>query len=577
MRALLITLSRRRTLVLLIATLLSSVVSHLSAEGVPLEWEYRWSGEEAWQPIEIPSNPPGRGDAKVLWLRSELPATPVPDPSLFVFSIDTAAIFYLDGEQIYASVPHAPGEEVPFRGWPWHMVRFPEGSGGRELTVRVYSDYRDIGLWGNVIYGNRADLTIYIAQRDLLRFLSATVLLAVGVMSLIAFFSGPNRWNYLLLFSIVFLMTIWTVTNSFSKQWIGGDIWWWDLAEAVLPMVIFALFSRLLTRYLGGAYRLLFTAFFWTYIAAALFTFLFPLAGIVPLHAVYAPQDVLYFLFWLATLVASIRTARTGDREAMILTITFFLAGVTGAYSVLVAHSVVTWSDNFYYLSLLILAVGLSVLVGRRFSRVYSALRARTGELETLNENLESIVEQRTDELQREKEKLQELSSIDFLTGLYNRRQFTELLHKAMSNAHRRGGNLLFMIFDVDRFKELNDTHGHLVGDVVLRNVAAVISTHLRLGDIAGRFGGDEFVALLSDVEPATLPATVERVRDSVRSHDWFETTYQVTVSTGAALYDPQRHKENVDLLIGEADQALYEAKRSGRDQSRIAPNPSIP
>lgn len=562
---------RGRLRLLLVLVVLPLFPVSVIANGVALDWEYRWSEQEQWRRTSEPSNPPGRSGSSLLWLRSRLPEEPVADPTLFVFSIDTAAIFYLDGEEIYSFPEHTPGEAVAFAGWPWHMVRFPEGSAGSELTVRVYSDYRDIGLWGNVIYGNRGDLTVYLFGRDLPRFLSATVLLAVGVMSLIAFASGPGRWNYLLLFSIVSVMTVWTVTSSFSKQFIGGSIWWWDLADASLLMVIFALFSRLLMRYLAGPYKRVFALFFWAYTVFGILTFLLPVTGAVPLHAVYAPQDLLYLVFWLATFVASLRTARSGDPEGTILTVTSVLAGLSGAYSVLVAHSVVAWTDNFHHFTLLILAVGLSILVGRRFSKVYSDLRVRTSDLESLNENLESIVEQRTRELQKEKEKLQELSSIDFLTGLYNRRQFTELLEKAMSNARRRGGRLLFMIFDVDRFKELNDTHGHLVGDVVLRNVAAVISTHLRLGDVAGRFGGDEFVALLTDVDPETLGATVERVRDSVRQHDWFEETYQVTVSSGAALYDAERHGENVDLLIGEADHALYEAKRGGRDQSRIA------
>lgn len=543
-----------------------------------LLWEYRWSPQEEWRLTPSPVNPPGRGDARVLWLRTSIPDQNVRDPALFIFSIDTAAIFYIGGERIYAFPDHAPGERPLFAGWPWHLISLPEDSGGNELLIRVYSDYRDIGLWGSVIFGNRAELHGYVAQRDLLRFLSGTVLLAVGIVALIAFLFGPSRRNYLLLTLIVLLMTIWTLSSSYSKQYIGGSPLFWQYLENTLPMVIFALVAVLIQRFMEDRERILYRLFGWVYAGVALLSLLLPLAGVMPLHAVHAPQDILFVFFWTTTLVSAIRHVRKGNRDGVILLSTFAAAGVIVAYSIPVSYSLVPWIDDLDHLMLMVFALGLSVLVGRRFAAVYGVLRNRTAELEHLNANLEAIVEERTEALESanlalrtEKEKLQRLSSIDDLTGLYNRREFSSLMAKAMAGAERRQEALLFMILDVDHFKELNDTFGHLVGDIVLRSVADVLSQHLRAGDFAGRLGGDEFVALLTDVTRDSVESTIERIRLAIRNHDWFTEEYHVTISCGAALYERSRHGRAVELLLSDADSALYEAKRSGRDRSCVA------
>lgn len=563
---------------LLLLSLCVAPVGLFSQEsGTGLDWEFRWSEEEEWRPTAAPSNPPGRNGRSVLWLRTRLPGADVPDPALFIYSIDTAAIVFFRDEAIYAFPEHTPDKAPAFGGWPWHIVRLPENSEGAELLFRVYSEYRDIGLWGTVAYGNRADLHGSIAAKDLPRFFSGTVLLAVGVISLLAFIFGPARWNYLYLFVIVILMVIWTVASSYSKRYIGGSPLFWQYLENVLPLVIFAFVAELLHRFLIPPERLVFRVYTWVFAVAAFFAVILPLSGVIPLYSLHLPQDALFVLFWVTALVSGVRNLRKGNRDAVIFLATFLLAGLVVAYSIPVSYGIVPWTDDLVHLALLIFAVGLSIMVGRRFARVYSDLSSRTAELENLNANLEGIVEERTEELEAtnlalrdEKEKLQRLSSIDDLTGLYNRREFSYLMAKAMGAAQRRGEGLLFLILDVDNFKEFNDTYGHLVGDIVLRTVASVLSGELRAGDFAGRFGGDEFVALLTGVEATAVEPTVERIRKAIRNHDWFAEEYKVTVSCGAALYAEERQKRDVELLLADADRALYEAKRGGRNRSCI-------
>lgn len=166
-------------------------------------------------------------------------------------------------------------------------------------------------------------------------------------------------------------------------------------------------------------------------------------------------------------------------------------------------------------------------------------------------------------------QRLAELAHYDNLTGLVNRRLFTDRLQHALSHAARKNGSLAVFFLDLDRFKQLNDTLGHDAGDQLLRGFARRVSGQLRAADTFARFGGDEFVALLEDVNKQDaeliaekiLAATAEPFR--LEEHPW-----QVTPSIGIALY-PEAG-EDADSLLHHADTALYQAKQEGRATYRF-------
>ena len=171
------------------------------------------------------------------------------------------------------------------------------------------------------------------------------------------------------------------------------------------------------------------------------------------------------------------------------------------------------------------------------------------------------------DELRRRNQQLDEASRTDAVTGLGNRWHVKERLAELSSGARRHGQSLAVLMIDLDRFKEVNDLFGHPAGDAVLKEVARRLTSALRHEDVAGRWGGDELLAVLPFTDLAAAQAIGERVRATVRAEPILlneGASLHVTVSVGCAagVTDPT-------VLVRAADEALYEAKRAGRDTVR--------
>jgi diguanylate cyclase len=153
----------------------------------------------------------------------------------------------------------------------------------------------------------------------------------------------------------------------------------------------------------------------------------------------------------------------------------------------------------------------------------------------------------------------------DFLTGILNRKGFTEKLESLVTNTT----NFCLLMLDIDHFKSFNDKHGHLVGDEVLKFVANNIQKTVRGGDVVARFGGEEFVVILPKTELLGAKAVAENIRTSfakmkLQRKNQSEDLGNITVSIGGAQY---LLCENLETLINRADEALYFAKNSGRNR----------
>ena len=164
-------------------------------------------------------------------------------------------------------------------------------------------------------------------------------------------------------------------------------------------------------------------------------------------------------------------------------------------------------------------------------------------------------------------ERLQEISIHDSLTKIYNRRYFMLRYLEEFERAKKFNLSLSFLMIDVDHFKKINDTYGHLVGDAVLREVAALIKENTREIDFIARYGGEEFSAILPETDKAGAIMMAERIssRISRRQIKVFDETLNLTISAGVAAF-PQNTIHS-DVLVEIADKALYKAKLSGRNR----------
>ena len=174
------------------------------------------------------------------------------------------------------------------------------------------------------------------------------------------------------------------------------------------------------------------------------------------------------------------------------------------------------------------------------------------------------ITEKKETELELEHKNmiLSEMSTTDGLTKIGNHRTLIENLKVGISEADRTNSPLSIAIFDIDDFKKVNDSKGHVYGDKVLVEVASIIKNSIRDTDIAGRYGGEEFMVIFNNAELATASNAAERIRDSVEKHV-FPEGITVTISGGVKQYGG----ENMTDLIHQADKRLYEAKRNGKNQ----------
>ena len=168
-------------------------------------------------------------------------------------------------------------------------------------------------------------------------------------------------------------------------------------------------------------------------------------------------------------------------------------------------------------------------------------------------------------------EQVQRLASRDELTRTLNRRSLIAALERERNRAERSGQPFCIAMIDLDRFKGVNDTYGHAAGDAVLRAFAAQVHETMRMTDVFGRYGGEEFLLVLVGAAGAEALEAVERIRISVAAHDWraIVPDAPVTISAGVAGF---RKGETIEELLHLADQALYQAKRDGRNRSILNP-----
>ena len=175
--------------------------------------------------------------------------------------------------------------------------------------------------------------------------------------------------------------------------------------------------------------------------------------------------------------------------------------------------------------------------------------------------------------LQSANGELQRLATTDRLTGTWNRAYFDEVAAQETARAARYGEPLSLLLFDVDHFKAINDTHGHLVGDQVLIELTRRVRDQLRAIDVLARWGGEEFVVMLPHCGAAEAEQVAEKLRARVQDPP-FAQVGQVTSSFGVAAF---RHSDNLDTWLKRADEALYAAKAGGRNRVCVAPAPGIP
>jgi diguanylate cyclase (GGDEF)-like protein len=207
-----------------------------------------------------------------------------------------------------------------------------------------------------------------------------------------------------------------------------------------------------------------------------------------------------------------------------------------------------------------------------RLSRALRSLLRRIGFAEERTREAELRATENALQMEADIIKLRQLADTDFMTGLLNRRAFLPLADDALEFCRRYKRSMATLMIDIDHFKKINDTYGHGAGDHVIKAIADIVNAKIRGTDKAARFGGEEFVVLLRELDQETAMMLAERIRVAIEqapiSHG--DKAIPVTASIGVSMFT--EGDRDVQDLIERADQGLYNAKKTGRNRISLAP-----
>lgn len=225
-----------------------------------------------------------------------------------------------------------------------------------------------------------------------------------------------------------------------------------------------------------------------------------------------------------------------------------------------------------------LVVIGWNALLSRRVRAQTKLIRAQLDESRKLREQAEAAHQEKVDALanlmvvQKDlllaQEKLRFQATHDPLTGLWNRAALLDALHREVARMLRSGSPMAVLLLDVDHFKQVNDTQGHLTGDAVLQEIGRRLTSNTRPYDVAGRYGGEEFLVILPECGHDEAWHGAERIRLAIASTPLHagDAEVQLTVSIGASVAFEQPESEAA--LLRDADAALYKAKSEGRNRT---------
>jgi diguanylate cyclase len=202
--------------------------------------------------------------------------------------------------------------------------------------------------------------------------------------------------------------------------------------------------------------------------------------------------------------------------------------------------------------------------------RVLSRIMHEVKGLKSINRKFIKKLEQQTKEIERlrdELRKVKEEANVDALTGLRNRRSFERTLQEFFRDYKKFGYPFSLIMMDLDNFKDVNDTYGHLVGDRVLKEIGNILRNYLRAKDIPARTGGEEFAIILPGVTKKEAMMVAERLRKVISKHPIRTDSAEIRVTASFGVAEINENYDEPEDILREADRNLYQAKRTGKDK----------
>lgn len=557
------------------------------------EWEFHWDrllAPEDFRGAGLPASSfaavPGMWEGAALRGRTRpqgfatyrltvlLDRTPEP-LALRIRTVSSAFLLFADGRPVAAAgtVGTTAAASVPAYG-P-QVVPLPEAEGRLELVLQVSNfHYRTGGVWRPLWIGSYRELSALHQGRAALGMLAAGAVLFMGLYFLV-FFSFRRKDAFALFFSLFCLSVAvralntgeYMLTRLFPGIPFGAVIRmeYVSLLAAVplIAMFLHALFPRSCPPWVRRP--ILGVAALW--ILAIL---------CAPVRVFTAWMPAVTFSMYAGILVllfVAVHALRKRGQGAAIVLIGFVIlaaASVNDSLNSLRILQTGTMIDSAVILFSLLQAVMLS----RWTTAAFADVEVLSAKLKTLNDTLEQQVRDRTGQLEKAYADIKRISITDSLTGSYNRAYLGEQFPRELERSCRYGHPLAVIMCDLDHFKRVNDTHGHLAGDRVLADFVGIIGASIRADiDWVCRYGGEEFLIVLPETDLAHAEAVAQRVRSKTEAHavSAGDDSFSFTASFGVTGFSPRAGQPAPDqnALFQAADIQLYRAKNEGRNRVR--------
>lgn len=383
-------------------------------------WEYRWGDslftegkpdwvlpentDDGWQTIAFPSNPPNRSQREFVWFRARLTEVPLHEPVLYIYSVDLITQVYLDANKIYQFGDFSGEEKGGFAGWPWHMIELPENYADQYIYFRVFSNYTDIGLWGEVKLFEKTDLLHYIITTSYQELLIALFCVFVAMLAFaFAIVQKENR-HFLFLGGFSLMTAISLLAENQAVQLIFDYplLRTYLAAAAYFSMPIFI--GLLLSQWSSGFRQQLMRKLAYSHIGFLLGAIGLSLAGVFHIASCFPVFDGLFAVTLSIMLLVCMLNARHMKLDQQWVMATFTILALLLLIDMLVAHGLLPWRRVDVSLGALLFSLVLVMISLRQYSRVQTALRE-------LNEHLEIKVKERTATLHAYAETEQERAS----------------------------------------------------------------------------------------------------------------------------------------------------------------------
>ena len=497
-----------------------------------------------WQPYNFPTPPPMPKGTKTVYLSWKIPeTTPLFVDQLLFTTTNQDAFVYLDDELIYM---HGNWLQLTdSRGRTMHFIHVDEDLTGKRLTIMLHSGYAN---WlGSIDYfyiaGEKA-LMRKIGLADAIYTASLSIALSLIVflvMDLV--WRGIHARRKIQLYLIAFLVSfiLWTSgTSSFFPRTFGTPELWWELHLIMLYIMPLAL-AKITQEITSLRYSTIIRGI------TVVYTLLFIVATISEISGFDGYMNLLFLFYPILSI------------SALVL-----------AYTLLRSD----WNEHPACRYGLIAMISLTVFVGIdalhwEYHRLASVVSTTVFSIYStipfvfflIREQMQkdARLAQQNETLARELQESQNEAVHDFLTGAYNRHQLADGIAKFSALANTRGFNFSFAIFDVDHFKTVNDTRGHLGGDKILRQIADTVRAKTDRRHIFIRYGGDEFILLALHHNLAQMVTLCEELRKDLE-----QTLDGVTMSFGVSTWHGTN--DRMASLMERADCALYLSKEKGRN-----------